>query len=103
VSRPERWATRANELDLIGSAPEHVVGVPQDLPWSGDVEQIRAGHGEEPDALLGASHESSVFLSVLKCNHMAMSAIRELDAGLGIEMTPAELIAGALAEIEQAS
>jgi hypothetical protein len=34
---------------------------------------------------------------------MAMSAIRELDAGLGIEMTPAELIADALAEIEQAS
>ncbi len=74
VSRPQRGATGAHELNFVGGASEHVVGVPEDLPWSSDVEQVRAGHGEEPDVFLRAGHEISVFLSVLKCNHIAMSA-----------------------------
>ena len=74
VSRLYCGATGADELDVVGGASEYVVGVSEDLPWSGDVEQVRAGHGEEPDAFLRAGHEISVFVRVLKCNYMAMSA-----------------------------
>jgi hypothetical protein len=74
VSRLQRRATGTHELNFVGGALEYVVSSTEDLPWSSDVEQVRAGHGKEPDALPGAGHESSLFAPVEKCNHTAIPA-----------------------------
>ena len=51
VSRPELGPAWTEQLNLVGSTSENVVGVPQDLPRSGYIEQLRTGRDKEPDTL----------------------------------------------------
>src|SRR6185436_451962 len=55
-------------------APELFVGVAKDLPRSGDVEQLRAGHDEKPDTFPRATHDGRLSRRGLKCNLHALSA-----------------------------
>src|SRR5258705_12303866 len=49
VSRPQFGPAWTEQLNLVGSTSENVVGVPQDLPRSGYIEQLRTGRDKQPD------------------------------------------------------
>jgi len=49
VSRSQLRPTWTEQLNLVGSTSENVVRVPQDLPRSGYIEQLRTGRDKEPD------------------------------------------------------
>jgi hypothetical protein len=49
VSRPQFRPARAEQRDLIGNTSKNVVGMLQDLPRSGNIEQFGSGRDKEPN------------------------------------------------------
>src|SRR3954447_9319938 len=60
VTSLHRRLAATDQLEPIGVALEHLVGVTEHVPGTADVEQSRPGHHQEPDPSGGRPHPPTV-------------------------------------------